>query len=265
METFFKRALPYIEMGWHVFPTGVDKIPLCPHGRNDATCVSLTIEGWSEKFQDANISIKTGETSGICVIDVDGEDGERWIHAVNSSWNRLPDTAEAKSGRGRHLYFSYLPIRSSNGKLAPGVDIKGIGGSITAPISLHSSGKLYEWVKPPFGRHLPLFPLWIIKAMAPPSRRMQKSNYDGQPPSDEHINRLLGQIVAAPTGQRNHTLNRIAFIFGLMVKDKHMQYNDAYKLLMEAARTAGLPQIEISQTIKSGLRSGINTLQRKAM
>lgn len=266
MDTFFQRALPYIEMGWPVFPTRVDKVPLCPHGRNDATCVSLTVEGWSDEFPDANVSIQTGETAGIAVIDIDSEEGERWVHAVNRSWAQLPESAEAKSGRGRHLYFAYpkvLPLKSADGKLAVGVDVKASGGSITAPISLHSSGKLYEWVKPPFGRHLPTIPMWIVKALTPPPPIVRKSNYSGQPPTDEHINRLLGHIVASPIGQRNHTLNKIAFIFGVMVKDKHMTYEDAYRLLTDAANSVGLEQIESAQTVKSGLRGGIKTLQRR--
>lgn len=265
MDTFFQRALPYIEMGWPVFPTQPSKVPLCEHGRNDATCVSLTVEGWSDKFPDANVSIKTGHTSGVVVIDIDSEEGERWIDSVNRSWAKLPETAEAKSGRGRHLYFAYPRIgsvKSADGKLAVGVDVKGDGGSITAPISLHATGKLYEWVKPPFGRHLPLFPQWMIKALEPPPRRVQNKNYAGQPPSDAQIDRLLGEIITAPLGQRNHTLNRIAFLFGLMVKDKHLQYGQAYELLRQAAVSAGLPQIESQPTIKSGLRGGINTLRR---
>lgn len=263
MDSFFKRALPYIEMGWHVFPVKPNKVPLCEHGRNDATCEALTIEDWSDKFPEANIGIKTGKASGIVVIDIDSEEGERWISGHTSGWrNQLPETAEAKSGRGRHLYYAYLPVKSADGKIAPGIDVKGDGGSITAPVSLHASGKLYEWVKPPFGRHLPLLPLWIVRALAPPPPKLHRSNYDGLPPSDVHVNRLLEQITAAQVGQRNHTLNKIAFIFGLIVKDGHMTHGQAYNLLVEAARSAGLPQLEAVPTIKSGLRSGLNALKR---
>lgn len=263
MDSFLDRALPYLELGWRVFPTRPDKVPLCPHGRNDATCDLVQIEAWSKEFPQANVSIKTGDSSRIVVIDIDNADGERWLHEINQGWQRLPDTAEAKSGRGRHLYFGYLPVRSADGKLAPGIDVKGIGGSITAPVSLHASGKLYEWIKPPFGRQLPLLPLWIARQLAPPPPRPQKSLYSRlEPPSEEHINRLLGQIVAATQGQRNHTLNKIAFIFGLMVKDGQMDASRAKNLLMDAARSAGLAQIESAQTIKSGLRSGTNTLKR---
>lgn len=264
MDSFFKRALPYIEMGWQVFPVRPDKRPLCPHGRNDATCVSLTVEAWSDEFPTANIGIKTGEASGVCVIDIDSEDGEQWISAVNKSWAKLPDTAEATSGRGRHLYFRYpvlLPLRSADGKLARGIDIKAEGGSITAPISQHASGKMYEWVVPPFGRQLPTIPGWIVKALLPPPPVKRRSDYDG-PPSDEHMQRLLGRVSSAQQGQRNHELNRIAFIFGLMVKDKHITADQATSHLLGAAKCAGLNAAEAMPTIRSGIRSGLKTVKR---
>lgn len=267
MDTFFQRALPYIEMGWQVYPCRPDKVPLCPHGRNDATTVSLTIEDWSDKFPDANIGIKTGKTSGICVIDVDSEEGERWIASVNKSWAKLPETAEAKSGRGRHLYFGYpssLPVKSADGKLYSGVDLKASGGSITAPISLHASGKLYEWIVPPFGRHLPTLPLWIVKALQKPEpKQRRRSDYDGLPPSDTHIQNLLDRVMTAPMGERNHTLNKVAFILGLVVRDGHMTESQAQGLLHQAGVAAGLEQIELVPTIKSGLRSGIRTKRNR--
>lgn len=264
MESFFKRALPYIEMGWLVFPSTPEKRPLCRHGRNDATCVSLTIEGWSEEFPQANISIKTGKASGICVVDIDSEEGEQWLAAVNRSWAKLPDTAIARSGRGRHLYFRYPAlaiVKSADSKLARGVDVKASGGSITAPVSLHASGKLYQWVEPPFGRQLPTLPMWIAKALErqPVPRR---SSYDGKPPSDEHVKRLLDQVGSAPEGSRNATLNRIAFIFGLMVKDGHLGDQQAFAMLFHTATAIGLDVRESTLTIRSGLRSGMSTKKR---
>lgn len=263
MDSFFKRALPYLELGWPVFPTRPDKVPLCPHGRNDATCESLTIERWSEEFPQANVSIRTGQASEVAVIDIDNEAGERWVAHINKTWKRLPETAEAKSGRGRHLYFRYLPCRSADGKLAPGIDLKAGGGSITAPVSLHASGRLYEWAKPPFDRHLPLLPLWIVRELAPPVQPPHRSNYNrNEPPTPERLDKLLRQVVAASVGQRNHTLNKVAFIFGLMVKDGHLTADKARDMLLEAARSAGLTKFESMLTIKSGLRSGQSTLKR---
>jgi len=259
MDSFFHRALPYIEMGWKVFPSTPDKVPLCPNGRKDATCVSLQIEDWSEMFPQANVSIKTGADSGIVVIDIDDEEGERFIEAINRSWTRLPETAEAKSGRGRHLYFRYPrvePIGCSAGKLHPGIDIRGDGGSITAPVSLHPSGKLYEWVKPPFGRTLPTIPMWIVRAVAPKIRTTPLRSYP-QDTSPERIAHLLDQIKNAPAGQRNHTLNKVSFLIGMIVRDGGLNEREALDFLVASGMAAGLPKFEAIATAKSGLRSGM--------
>ena len=266
LDNFFKRALPYIEMGWPVFPTRPDKRPLCPHGRLDATCVSLAIEAWSDEFPEANISIKTGKASGVCVIDIDSEDGEQWIRAVNRSWAKLPDTAEARSGRGRHLYFAYpnlLTVKSANGKLARGIDLRASGGSITAPISLHASGKLYEWVKPPFGKQLPPLPGWVVSSLRAKERPVLRTAEYERPPSNEHISSLLNQIVSASMGTRNQTLNRVAFIFGLMAKAGHITENQARSWLENAGKSAGLEATEVLTTIKSGLRSALRSRPRR--
>lgn len=261
MDDFFTRALPYIEMGWKVFPVRPDKVPLCAHGRNDATCASVTIEDWSESYPDANIGVKTGKDGGLAVLDIDSQEGEDWIASVNNSWARLPEAPTAISGRGRHLYFAYPRIsllKSSVGKLAPGVDIRASGGSITAPVSLHASGKLYEWIIPPFGHQLPPFPEWMVRKVAP---RPPRVNHPGlvQNTSPQRVRSLLDQVCRSPNGERNHTLNRVAFIMGLIVRDGGLSQREALDGLVQAGVAAGLPKFEARTTSLSGLKSGLKT------
>jgi hypothetical protein len=51
-------------------------------------------------------------------------------------------------GCGRHLYFAHpggvVPNRAS---MEPGIDLRGDGGCIVAPPSVHPSGKGYRWKK----------------------------------------------------------------------------------------------------------------------
>ena len=59
----------------------------------------------------------------------------------------LPATVEVITARGRHVYFQMpeTPVRNSAGKIAPGIDVRGDGGYVLAPPSIHPSGKRYEW------------------------------------------------------------------------------------------------------------------------
>src|SRR5690606_26024617 len=87
-------ALRYAERGWHVLPlnwitdTGCScrkpdcesagKHPvarLVPNGLRDASSNPQTVRDWWSVMPKANIGIKTGEESGIVVLDVDPRHG----------------------------------------------------------------------------------------------------------------------------------------------------------------------------------------------
>ena len=56
---------------------------------------------------------------------------------------------EARTGGGgRHLYFRH-PGGTVHNKvgLAPGIDLRGDGGLVVAPPSLHRSGRRYRWLR----------------------------------------------------------------------------------------------------------------------
>ncbi|MEZ4395053.1 MAG: bifunctional DNA primase/polymerase [Polyangiales bacterium] len=61
----------------------------------------------------------------------------------------LPDTVEVITGSGgRHIYLSVpegATVRCSAGQLGPGLDVRGEGGYVVAPPSLHVSGRRYVW------------------------------------------------------------------------------------------------------------------------
>jgi hypothetical protein len=49
--------------------------------------------------------------------------------------------------RGRHLFFKMPqgPVGNSAGRIATGIDVRGAGGYVLAPPSVHPSGRRYEW------------------------------------------------------------------------------------------------------------------------
>jgi hypothetical protein len=94
-----------------------------------------------------NVAIATGDTSGIFVVDIDGMDAELELRKLEAEHGQMPVTVEALTARGRHLYFKMpdVPVRNSAGKIAAGVDTRGVGGYVLAPPSIHPSGRAYAW------------------------------------------------------------------------------------------------------------------------
>lgn len=89
----------------------------------------------------------------------------------------LPATTRTiTGGGGQHIFFRApvgVRIKNSvgdNSGLAPGLDVKSIGGYIVAPPSLHASGYRYAWSvdhHPDEVRPAPM-PDWLVQALDVP-------------------------------------------------------------------------------------------------
>ena len=150
-------ALHYAEMGLAVFPLACrDKVPAVVDGCKAATTERTTIERWWDKNPQYNIGIATGnKSSGLVVIDLDvdknkGIDGYDVLRDWQNKHGKLPETWQSITGRGGYHYFYKDAIVHSNRVgLYEGVDIRGEGGYIVAPPSVHPNGNIYEWEQGP--------------------------------------------------------------------------------------------------------------------
>ena len=152
MSIYLETALEYLQKKWPVFPVmPKGKAPLgalVPQGFQDATTDEAQVRAWWERQPDANIGLPTGAATGFDVLDIDAHSGggetlEDWY----TLHGRLPHTVESQTGGGgRHIFFHhYDGVKSSVKKIAPGIDVRGEGGYIVAPPSMHESGRRYEW------------------------------------------------------------------------------------------------------------------------
>ena len=147
-------AIAYAKRGKPVFPLS-GKIPFkSTHCFHDATTDEDKIyAAWELYYPGANIGIPTGTPSGFWVLDIDPRHGgPATLAALQAKYGPLPATLEAQTGGGgRHLYFA-LPNgqtipRNSAGKLGPGLDIRGEGGYVAVPPSIHEeTKKRYAWI-----------------------------------------------------------------------------------------------------------------------
>lgn len=149
-------AKKYLEKGWSVIPVARNKIPLINWKLyQDKLATTEEIEDWWKTWPDANIGVVTGKISGIVVIDIDVKSGG--LETLKTL--KLPTTLVSQTGSGGfHYFFKYAKIKNSAGILQ-GVDIRGDGGYVVVPESIHLSGNPYKWL---VEEELAEFPLEIF-------------------------------------------------------------------------------------------------------
>jgi len=158
-----KWALHYGRLGWRIVPTyfPTPRGCSCKHGgkcpdpgkhpalkgwQAAATCDLRQIENWWKgKYRGHNIGLLTGPESGVIVLDVDDEEG-----AYLLAEKGLDPGPVAITGRGNHYFFAHPGFTVKNKvKPYPGIDIRGDGGFLVLPPSLHHTGIYYQWEKQP--------------------------------------------------------------------------------------------------------------------
>jgi len=139
------------------------KAPACEHGFLDASTDATIIKDWWRHDPNFNIGIRTGTTSKLFAVDVDGLDAEAALAALEHENGDLPPTVEAITARGRHIYFQMpdTTIPCSSGKIAAGIDVKADGGYTLAPPSMHPTGKRYCW-SVDSASELATAPVWLL-------------------------------------------------------------------------------------------------------
>lgn len=199
-------ALSYARHGWPVFPCRpYGKKPYTAHGVKDATIDEALICEWWTLWLDANVAIATGAGSGVVVIDTDkkpdhGIDGEETLRALELTHGPLPKTVmqiTAGGGSQRFFHSPGVPIPNSAGKVGPGLDVRGDGGYVIVPPSIHPNRRIYEWEVLHHPDAVPLAglpPAWI---------ELLRSQGNGAQAGTEEAKPIR-------EGQRNDTLFRLA-------------------------------------------------------
>lgn len=230
------------------------KIPVLDGWTTLPPADEATVRGWLAKKY--NLGLRTGARSGIIVIDDDrAKHGE-------TEYAMPPTGLSVTSPTGsRHAYYrapSPCPGNSAS-KLAPHVDVRGEGGQVVIPPSIHPEAKEeYRWSA--LGEPAP----WPFATPSAPS--CETVTIDMSAPTDgqdrEHrwaIAALLKEAHRVRTtgeGARNDTLNKAAFSLGQIVAGGLLTSEAVTVELMGAATHAGLPEREAASTIARGIRDG---------
>lgn len=155
-----KGASELARAAYDLFNMGFDVFPLIPGDKRPA------IDGWREAAQshdaeaveaawaerpECNIGIAMGK--GLFALDFDTHDADGLMTLMD--WERahgeLPETCQSVTPTGgmHYIYRTNGTVRNSaNSDI--GVDVRGEGGYIVAPPSIHpGTGTAYEWEVPP--------------------------------------------------------------------------------------------------------------------
>ncbi|MCP4250700.1 MAG: DNA primase [bacterium] len=206
-DDLFRHSFAYLRRGWAVIPVAPhEKRPLV---RWEAFQDRLPTEGevriWNRRWPTANIGIVTGAVSGLLVLDIDPQHGgTESLVRMEREDEALPKSVEAATGGGgRHIYFRHPGGHVANRVgIGPGIDLRGDGGLIVAPPSIHPSGRPYAW-RPshdPRSRPLAMAPVWLLHAVA------------DTPPQRGHPMRYWRAVLATGVseGERNNTIASLA-------------------------------------------------------
>jgi hypothetical protein len=259
-------ALKMARHGLAVFPCGARaKHPITPHGCKDATTDRAVIRSWWRVDPEANLGLATGAISGIFVLDVDPDHGgEGSLASLLGCHGPLPPTVVSLTGGGgKHLLFRHpggeCKVRNLVG-FYDGLDVRGDGGYILAPPSVHPSGRRYRWAPGNSGEPAGA-PGWLLDIVKEPERTLVLP--EGRPVATPSryvaaaVRRACAAVAGAAPGKRNSTLNSEAFGIGQLVGAGALTEEDAAYALALAAFDCGLERDEIESTLRSGLHAGM--------
>ena len=239
-----KSSIP-LQLGLDYRQRGLSIIPLHSKGKKPLVewagyqariATEKEILEWQAKWPEANVGIITGKISGIIALDVDAPDG---IETIKRESLQMPPTLTSRTGGGGFHYIYKHPcrvVRNFSRKL-PGLDLRGDGGYIVAPPSVHQSGNVYEWIlqEPPVDA-----PEWLLNLV--------DQQDVGQAVSVNDWRSMTGSTVLE--GERNQTVARLA---GLLLR-RHVDPLVVLNLLMafnEARCRPPLSEKEILRTVDS--------------
>jgi hypothetical protein len=264
-------ALTLAAAGLAVFPCLYrTKKPATTRGFYDASTNPATIRRWFGGNFRRNAAVRTGLTSGAWVLDADTLES---LTALEDRFGPLPGTRQSQTARGIHAWFktSGVPIPSSNGHVAPGLDVKAEGGYVIVPPSIHPTGCAYRWLN---DEPLAEAPPWLValarKPLPPPPPQQGSSQaldaprgFPG-PPGAYGAAALRAEVKAlantAPGG-RNNRLNRASFCLHQLAAGGELDAAEVERCLIGATAANGLlAEDGLRQclaTIRSGAQAGL--------
>jgi hypothetical protein len=176
MTPLGQAALRLGAKGLRVFPCWPrTKKPAFADNLKLAAVDPVIIEKWWGEQGQYNVAIATGISSRIWVLDIDADDGaEATLRELEAKFGPLPPTVEVITGAGRHAWFRWpdngVEIRNAQERdEMPGIHVRGEGGYVMVPPSVHPDGPVYTW-SVDGASEIAFAPEWLIALVTERSR-----------------------------------------------------------------------------------------------
>lgn len=173
-------AVALASLGWRVAPIAPgQKYPALKAWQDAATDdLAVIADWWAGPYQGHGVGIVTGPDTGLWALDVDvadGKPGMASLAALIETHGPLPETVTVLTGTGGlHLYYQWDAERPINNgmatRLGPGLDIRGAGGQVVAPPTIHPNGRPYTWRggRDPWSITVAAAPDWLYHLLRDP-------------------------------------------------------------------------------------------------
>lgn len=252
VNPIFDAALDYLARGWNIIPLRQDKRPTLTSWQEfqSRRVTEAEARAWFSRSAN-NIGVVTGEVSGLVVVDLDGDSA---VQAVRERGG-LPPTPCVITGKGYHYYLAHpgRPVANAAGLAGvAGLDIRGDGGYVVAPPSVHPSGRRYRWARGRSPGDLPPAPCpeWLLDLLADRGRRgRETARGPGKTQEPGWVEELLAGV---PEGMRDDACTRLAGHF----LGKGLPEGEVLALLLawNLRNRPPLPEKEVRKCVRSVAR-----------
>lgn len=249
------QALRYLSLGLSIIPIKPrDKRPALPSWKEyqKRPPTEEEIRGWFTQDSNLNLAIVTGGVSRVVVVDGDSAEAVGWLSAHH------PSHVRTRTAKGAHYFFLHPGHEVRNGAKLGGMalDVRGDGGYVVAPGSVHPSGSVYEeegeWYDID---SLPVFQsAWLGEKVAPLVNQ--------QAALEKRVRAYLDRIPGEAEGNRDNQGFKVAC---KLVREFALMEDHAYAYLADwnLKNAPPLTEADLHRLISSAVKSGRATMGSK--
>ena len=233
MSSAREAAMDYRRRGFSIIPIKPrDKRPLIPwESYQNGPPTEKQIQDWFTERPDANVGVVTGAVSDCVVIDLDSDEARVKLKEMLVGFE-LSAVPRSHTGKGWQLFFKHPGVSIPNrAGVIPGLDVRGDGGYVVAPPSIHPNGKQYKW-EIGLNSLLPDLPADLLKLISTPAANSDNGYRD-------RFNTAQA-LHGVPEGQRDQTVFKLA----CKLRSADVPRDMAETLILESAKNCDPPFAE---------------------